>query len=156
MVPGDWKSAEMKKPIILIWVSLILIISGCMSTQEQKKIQKVCFNENCYSVELAQTDEQRQTGLMGREHLDKDKGMLFIYEDDGVYTFWMKNTLIPLDMIWIDKNATVARIIKNAEPCGKEYCPSINPNKKAKYVLEINGGEADRIGLAEGSRLVFV
>ena len=156
MVPGDWKSAEMKKPIILIWVSLILIISGCMSTQEQKKIQKVCFNENCYSVELAQTDEQRQTGLMGREYLDKDMGMLFIYEDEGVYPFWMKNTLIPLDMIWIDKNATVARIIKNAEPCGKEYCPSINPNKKAKYVLEINGGEADSIGLAEGSRVVFM
>ena len=146
----------MKKPIILIWVSLILIISGCVSIQEQKKIQKVCFNENCYSVELAQTDEQRQTGLMGREYLDKDMGMLFIYEDEGVYPFWMKNTLIPLDMIWIDKNATVGRIIKNAEPCGKEYCPSINPNKKAKYVLEINGGEADRIGLSEGSRVVFM
>jgi len=146
----------MKKPIILIWVSLILIISGCVSIQEQKKIQKVCFNENCYSVELAQTDEQRQTGLMGREYLDKDMGMLFIYEDEGVYPFWMKNTLIPLDMIWIDKNATVGRIIKNAEPCGKEYCPSINPNKKANYVLEINGGEADRIGLSEGSRVVFM
>ena len=146
----------MKKQIILLWISLILLIGGCVSTPEQKKIQKVCFNENCYAVELAQTDEQRQTGLMGREHLDKDKGMLFIYEDEGVYTFWMKNTLIPLDMIWIDGNGTVARIIKNAEPCGKEYCPSINPNKKAKYVLEINGGEADRLGLAEGSRLIFL
>jgi uncharacterized protein len=156
MVSGDWKSAEMKKHIIFMLVSLILLVSGCTGIQEQKKIQKVCFKENCYDVELAQTDEQRQTGLMGRENLDKDKGMLFVYGEDGVYTFWMKNTLIPLDMIWIDGNGTVVRIIKNAEPCGKEYCPSINPNKKARYVLEIRGGEADSIGLAEGNKIVFM
>jgi|WetSurMetagenome_2_1015567.scaffolds.fasta_scaffold08716_8 uncharacterized protein len=146
----------MKKPIILLLVSLTLLVSGCASMQEQKKIQKVCFEENCYAVELAQTDEQRQTGLMGRESLDKDQGMLFVYGEEGIYTFWMKNTLIPLDMIWIDGNGTVVRIVKNAEPCGKEYCPSINPNKKARYVLEINGGEADRIGLVDGSGLVFI
>jgi uncharacterized protein len=146
----------MKKPCILMWISLILLISGCLNMQEQKKIRMVCFNENCYAVELAETDAQRQVGLMGRESLDNDRGMLFVYGEDGVYTFWMKNTLMPLDMIWIDGNGTVVRIIKNAEPCGKEYCPSINPNKKARYVLEINSGEADRIGLAEGDKSVFM
>jgi len=146
----------MKKTCFLLGLFLVLLISGCITTKEEKKIRKVCFNENCYDVELAKTDEQRQLGLMNRESLDESKGMLFVYEDEGIHTFWMKNTRIPLDILWIDSNGTVVRIIKNAEPCTKEYCPSINPNKKANYVLEINGGEADSIGLAEGSRLVFL
>jgi uncharacterized membrane protein (UPF0127 family) len=146
----------MKKTFVLFGIFLVLLISGCTTTQEQEKIQKVCFNENCYAVELAETNEQRETGLMGRDHLDNDKGMLFVYGDDRVYTFWMKNTVIPLDMIWIDRDGKVVRIIKNAEPCGKEYCPSINPNKKARYVLEINGGEVDSRGLIEGSKAVFM
>jgi uncharacterized membrane protein (UPF0127 family) len=95
-------------------------------------------------------------GLMNRKSLGENRGMLFIYETDEIYTFWMKNTLIPLDMIWIDGNGTVVRIIKDCEPCGNEYCQSINPNKKARYVLEVNGGEADRINLSEGSSLAFV
>jgi uncharacterized membrane protein (UPF0127 family) len=146
----------MKKACFLSGIFLVLLFSGCVTTQEQKKIDKVCFNEKCYVVELAQTDEQRQMGLMNRKILGENKGMLFIYETDGIYTFWMKNTLIPLDMIWIDGNGTVVRIIKNCEPCGNEYCPSINPNKKARYVLEVNGGEADRINLSEGSSFAFV
>jgi uncharacterized membrane protein (UPF0127 family) len=146
----------MKKACFLSGILLVLLISGCVTTQEQKKIDKVCFNEKCYVVELAQTDEQRQMGLMNRENLGENKGMLFIYETDGIYTFWMKNTLMPLDMIWIDGNGTVVRIIKNCEPCGNEYCPSINPNKKARYVLEVNGGEADRINLSEGGTASFI
>lgn len=123
MVSGDWKSAEMKKTNILVWITLILLIGGCVSTQEQKKIQKVCFNENCFTVELAQTDEQRQTGLMGREQLDKDKGMLFVYDEDGIYTFWMKNTLIPLDMIWIDSNGTVVKNNKKRRTVRERILP---------------------------------
>ena len=145
----------MKKHIILLWISLILMIGGCVSTPEQKKIQKVCINENCYAVELAQTDEQRQTGLMGREHLDKDKGMLFIYEDEGVYTFWMKNTLIPLDMIWINGNREVISISKNVQPCQTSQCPLISPEQKVQYVLELNGGTSDKIGLAIGDKITF-
>jgi len=107
-------------------------------------------------VELAGTDEERKYGLMWRERLDVDHGMLFVYPADGVYSFWMKNTLIPLDIIWLAADGTVVYISENAEPCTSDYCPSINPNKKARYVLEINGGEAERIGLSEGDRMDLV
>jgi uncharacterized membrane protein (UPF0127 family) len=92
---------------------------------------------------------------MFREDLDPNRGMLFIFEEEGVYPFWMKNTLIPLDIIWIDKSKTVVFISKNTLPCEQEPCPTINPRKKAKYVLELCGGTADRIGLKAGDRLVF-
>ncbi|MFZ2456746.1 MAG: DUF192 domain-containing protein [Candidatus Altiarchaeia archaeon] len=144
----------MKKTFVLLGIFLIVVSGGC-TDQKEKNIRQVCHNEKCFDVELAETDEQRQRGLMGRESLDENKGMLFVYEENGIHTFWMKDTLIPLDMIWIDGDGTVVRIIENAEPCPKEYCPSINPNRKARYVLEINGGEANRTGLAEGSRLSF-
>ena len=87
---------------------------------------------------------------MFREKLDADKGMLFIYEKEGKYPFWMKNTLIPLDIIWIDKNKEVVFISANAQPCKEDYCPSILPPENAKYVLEINGGVSEKIGLAIG------
>jgi uncharacterized membrane protein (UPF0127 family) len=91
-------------------------------------------------------------GLMNRTHMDPDKGMLFIFSQDGIYPFWMKDTLIPLDMIWMDSNGTVVFIGKNEQPCGM-VCPSINPGVPARYVLELNAGSADRIGLNVGDRL---
>ncbi len=92
---------------------------------------------------------------MFREHLEPDEGMLFVFEEEGVHPFWMKNTLIPLDIIWIDNDRSVVFVSKNTPPCEQEPCPTINPGKKAKYVLEVCGGTADRIGLKVGDRLVF-
>ncbi|MEI7425030.1 MAG: DUF192 domain-containing protein [Candidatus Staskawiczbacteria bacterium] len=100
----------------------------------------VCFGEKCFQVELAKTPLQREKGLMNRERLDKDRGMLFIFDKDGIYPFWMKNTLIPLDIIWINSNNEVVFISQNAQPCKSLICTSVFPDKNAKYVLEINGG----------------
>ena len=144
----------MKKIFLLSLVLLTAAVCGCLSAPEER-IKRVCFKEKCYDVELAQTEEQRSRGLMYRELLDADKGMLFIYKEDGTYSFWMKNTLIPLDIIWLESDGTVAHIVENAQPCPEEYCPSINPNRKARYVLEINGGEAKRLGVREGERMEF-
>lgn len=99
---------------------------------------------------------ERSRGLMYREGLDSDKGMLFIFEKEGEYPFWMKNTLISLDIIWINENKEVVFISENAQPCSEEYsCPSISPGKNAKYVLEINGGTSERIGLKIGDKANF-
>ena len=96
-------------------------------------------------------------GLMFREKMDADKGMLFIFEKEGEYPFWMKNTLIPLDIIWINEDKEVVFISENAQPCNEEYsCSSINPGNNAKYVLEINGGISEKIGLKIGDKANFL
>lgn len=116
---------------------------------------RVYFKDHCFYVELAQTADEKTRGLMFREHLNPDRGMFFIFEDEGEYSFWMKNTLIPLDIIWINKNKEAVFISRDTQPCKTEPCPTINPGIKAKYVLELNGGTAEKIGLTVGDRLEF-
>lgn len=130
----------------------------------QKNISKVCFREptlneqseskGCFQVEIADTILEQQKGLMFRESLDRDGGMLFVFEKEGNYPFWMKNTLIPLDMIWINQNQEVVFIEENAQPC-QEICTEINPNQNAKYVLEVNGGLSSEINLKIGDKISF-
>jgi len=116
---------------------------------------KVCINLNCFSVELAETNAEREKGLMYRKELGWGNGMLFIFDKEGVYPFWMKNTLIPLDIIWIDKNYTVVFINKNSQPCGVGDCQSINSDVNAQYVLEINAGLCDNLGINMGDVVTF-
>lgn len=119
------------------------------------KTGKVCFNTNCFDIEIAKTNTQRQEGLMNRESLDKNGGMLFVFDEEGMHSFWMKNTLITLDMIWINQNNEVVFIAENAEPCRTENCPHISPDRKAMYVLEINGGLAKELNVNVGDRVDF-
>jgi len=92
---------------------------------------------------------------MFREKLDSNKGMLFIFDREGEYPFWMKNTLIPLDIIWINEKKEVVFISENTQPCEKDPCLSVNPGKNAEYILEVNGGAAQKIGLNMGDTLNF-
>lgn len=136
---------------ILFLISMAILFSSYFGNQNL-----VCFKNNCFAVEIAETNLERSHGLMFREKLDLDKGMLFVFEEEGEHSFWMKNTLIPLDIIWINKAKEVVFISGNSQPCQEEYaCPSINPGKNAKYVLEINAGVAEKIGLKVGDKICF-
>lgn len=126
--------------ISVSFIALILYYSSVKFFVKENNINKVCFEKNCFLVELAITNAEREVGLMNRTSLDKNKGMLFIFDGEGNYPFWMKNTLIPLDMIWLDKNYKVVYVAENVQPCKIADCPIINPNINAKYVLEINAG----------------
>jgi uncharacterized protein len=118
------------------------------------ELSEVCFDGNCFDVEIADDDSERQRGLMFRESLDSDIGMLFVFDSDGVYPFWMKNTLVPLDIIWLSSDGEVVFISDKSAPCPSDgECPSINPNAEARYVLEIGGGRAREIGLEVGDKL---
>ncbi|HQK63807.1 MAG TPA: DUF192 domain-containing protein [Candidatus Staskawiczbacteria bacterium] len=124
----------------------------------KKDISQVCFYqdyERCFSVELAKTEAERENGLMFRESLDEGKGMLFIFDRDGIYPMWMKNMQIPLDMIWMDKDGNIVFIKENVQPCGEEECQSITPTKRAYYVLEIKSGLVDAYRLEVGNRASF-
>ena len=107
------------------------------------------------SVEIAADDETRAQGLMYRDQLREGTGMLFIFPQTGDYPFWMKNTLIPLDMIWIDENHKVVHVSANVPPCKADPCPNYPPNAPARYVLELAGGMAARHKVTAGSALVF-
>jgi len=131
----------MKKKIVLPTLIIILIIISIFIYQNNKNVEEtsqVCINEKCFNVELAETDAERANGLSNRNFLDENNGMLFIFQEYGIYNFWMKETLIPLDIIWINENKIVY-IERNAQPCLEAFCPIFNPNQTANYVLEING-----------------
>lgn len=116
---------------------------------------RVCLKNNCFLVELAKTAEARSQGLAGRQSLEKDKGMLFIFEQEGTYPLWMKDALITLDIIWIDKDRKIVFINKNSQPCDTADCPIINPENKAKYVLEINAGICEKMGIRTGDYITL-
>lgn len=101
-------------------------------------------------VEVAATPKDREIGLMNRESLADDTGMLFDFRESRPVSMWMKNTLIPLDMLFIDKTGTIVRIARNAKPHSLETIPS---GKPVRYVLEINGGAAAGYGAKAGDRL---
>ena len=106
-------------------------------------------------AEVAADSETRAQGLMYRDHLRPGTGMLFFFPEDGEYPFWMKNTRIVLDMIWIDSNKVIASIAHDVQPCQVENCPSYPPNARARYVLEVSGGVARAHGLKVGDVLRF-
>lgn len=108
------------------------------------------------SVELAQTSEEKAIGLMNRTALPEDQGMLFVYENDEPRVFWMKNTLIPLDMIFINKSLTIVSIQQDAPPCVQDPCAAYSSAAPAAYVLEVNGGFAQRHGIAVGDAVTFI
>lgn len=106
-------------------------------------------------VELAADEETRALGLMFRDQLRPGTGMLFFFPADGHYPFWMKNTLIPLDLIWVAADRRVAHAKFNVPPCKADPCPSYPPNVNARYVLEVAGGVAQQHGLKAGDTLRF-
>nr|WP_309501785.1 DUF192 domain-containing protein [uncultured Roseovarius sp.] len=103
-----------------------------------------------FTVELADDEAERAQGLMHRESMPQSAGMLFVYPDERRVGFWMKNTLIPLDMIFIDATGTVRKVHHRAKP--HDLSP-IMSGKDTQMVLEINGGLAERLGIVPGSEM---
>jgi uncharacterized membrane protein (UPF0127 family) len=106
-------------------------------------------------IEIAAEEELRAQGLMYRDHLANDAGMLFFFPEEGEYPFWMKNTRIPLDMIWIDSNRRIVHITHDVPPCHVADCPNYPPHAIARYVLELAAGVAKQHGLKEGDVLRY-
>ncbi len=103
-------------------------------------------------IEIAETDYETQTGLMYRKSLPDTAGMLFIFPEESRHSFYMKNTLIPLDLLFIRGDLTIANIARNAKPLDETGIPSAGP---VQYVLEINKGMSDHWGVEPGDRIRF-
>jgi hypothetical protein len=106
-------------------------------------------------LELALTPDEITQGLMFRPSLADNRGMLFLFEVDRVPSFWMKHTMIPLDLLFLDGQGAIVDLVENAQPCAAEPCPQYIPSRAVSAVLEVSAGTADRHGLAIGDRLAF-
>jgi len=141
------------KHFLFLLLAASLVFLGCHAAD--KKDSTVCIREHCYRVEVAADQEALLTGLMHRDHLDRDSGMLFIFSQATQHSFWMKNTLIPLDMIWLNHVRQVVHIEENVPPCKQEPCPTYTPKRESIYVLELNAGEVKNKGIREGDSFEF-
>ncbi|MFA6955347.1 MAG: DUF192 domain-containing protein [Thermoanaerobaculia bacterium] len=106
-------------------------------------------------IEVVADPDTRAQGLMFRSSIGAGHGMLFIFPASDVHSFWMKNTLIPLDILWIDEARTVVHVERNVPPCKADPCPSYPPKAAAKFVLELGAGQAAAHRLDVGGKLVF-
>jgi hypothetical protein len=103
-------------------------------------------------IEIADDDQQRELGLMMRRDMKEDNGMLFIFPYETLQAFWMKNTIIPLDILYVNSQNEIVKIYKNTEPYSEKSLPS---GKPSLYVVEVNGGYTDKYGIKEGNKIVW-
>ena len=109
-----------------------------------------------YSVEVADNDTERARGLMFRDAMDPGHGMLFVHDREEPQAYWMKNTRIPLDILYFDDARRLVSQQRDVPPCGLgNACPSYPSNAPARYVLELNAGQAARLGLEQGTTLTL-
>lgn len=139
----------------VILISAVLLIVNNNSTISEP--DKICIeNKACFDAEIADTPENRTLGLSNRDSLDENKAMLFAFEIEGIYGFWMKDMNFPLDIIWIDKNLEIVGIEKNLQPCETgRSCFIVYPDEKIIYALEVNSGLSDRHGFEKGDVIYF-
>jgi hypothetical protein len=142
----------MKRSIILA-VSLLFAACGSQFPQQEILLRSPEGEELSLQVEIADTPEQREQGLMHRKSLSKNAGMLFLLPEEAVQSFWMKNTLIPLDILYFDANGVLVSV-RQMEPCVSDPCPAYSSGIPALYALELNAGATERLGIGAGWTLV--
>lgn len=109
-----------------------------------------------YSVEIADAHEERNRGLMFRDRLEDGHGMLFLHDAERPLAYWMKNTRIPLDILYFDSERRLVSASQGVPPCSLgDRCPPYPSTGPALYVLELNAGEAAELGVSPGDELVF-
>ena len=106
-----------------------------------------------FSVEIADSREEQALGLMFRDSMPDDHGMVFLFPGEAMRSFWMKNCRIPLDIFYFDEDLKLVSVSENAPPCRTQRCPSYPSTGPAKYVLELNAGKAAELGVQAGDAL---
>ncbi|MDD5096510.1 MAG: DUF192 domain-containing protein [Candidatus ainarchaeum sp.] len=157
------KEASPKKDSKLIYVlfalAVLIAVFFLITQNSHPGKEEITFTNSAdqqipVHVEIADDFQELEEGLMFRESLPEDEGMLFVFPRPGNYAFWMKDTLVPLDAIYMDENSTVVGIVQ-MEPCIADPCPAYAPDSEALYVLEVNKGFSERHGIELGSRMTL-
>ena len=137
--------------LIIVFLVGFFLINYFPSKKENIRYVKIVGQD--IKVDLADTNESRAQGLSGRSDLKENEGMLFIFEHEGVYPFWMKDMNFDIDIIWINKDLKVVYVKKNATP--ESYPKTYIPSENAKYVLEVLSGFSDKNNLKIGDSVLF-
>jgi uncharacterized membrane protein (UPF0127 family) len=140
--------------LTVAWIAIALMpaLAACDPAPQVEIVSANNSTRARVKVEIADTPDARELGLMYRKHLDDDAGMLFVFPAAENAEFWMKNTVIPLDMVFADPNGKVIGIVANAEPYSEKNVGGFGPTL---YVLEVNGSYAAKHGIVTGDRLEF-
>ncbi len=135
---------------VLFSILLIAICAACSAGGPSVEIGGERF-----SVEIADTTDKQALGLMFRDEMAADHGMLFIFPNEAPRSFWMKNCRIALDIMYFDKDLNMVSASLDTPPCRVSQCPSYPSIAAAMYVLELNAGVAERLGVGPGSRMTL-
>jgi uncharacterized protein len=141
------RSIWLRLPVVL---TIILLLAGCPRPEPT-----VTLKAREFTVELAQNDADRARGLMFREAMPEDRGMLFIFDDEQMRSFWMHNCKISLDIFYFDAALKLVSVAENVPPCNlpESQCPNYPSAAPARYVLELNAGMAKRLDVQAGDEL---
>lgn len=158
-----WPSDRSRRGGVTLLLALGLLVYGPPAAQAELLASPDCAGDRAsfatdrgiesFRIEIADTVEERAQGLMFRREVPAGSGMLFIYDRAVPVSFWMRNTLVPLDLIFLDARGVIRHIHRMARPLDETPIPGAaagDPQPDRLMVLEIAGGEADRLGLAEG------
>ncbi len=141
----------MRRTFHLLMMACALFVLGACTMQTRDPW--VELRGHRYSVEIADTDQERQQGLMFRDALAPDSGMLFVHDAEQPLAYWMKNTRIALDILYFDQQRRLVSVA-TAPPCSLgDSCPPFASEGPARYVLELNAGEAGKLHVGKGDRL---
>ena len=132
----------------ILFLATALLCSSCMAQGPYVELKGQRF-----MVELAETQEKQALGLMFRDSLPQDHGMLFIFPGESMRSFWMKNTRIPLDIFYFNSQLELVSVAENVSPCRTRNCPGYPSTGPAKYVLELNSGMATELDVKTGDLL---
>lgn len=167
------KNIFLRIPLTAIaMITAVILLSSCQKQPDEIKIDtvnnkdaskiqfkkqgEVYFQDSAkkllkkIDVEIAESEETRHLGLMYRENMQEDQGMLFLFPAEEYQSFYMKNTIMPLDIMFINSKKQIVKIHKNTVPYSEKSLPSMNP---AIYVVEVVAGFADKYGIKEGSHI---
>jgi len=138
---------------VLVVLAIIFTYQITLRSGEVPKNGWVIIGNHSFVVDIADTEKLREKGLSFRKTLNKDSGMIFVFEKPETHHFWMKDMDFPIDIIWIDEDLKIGNIEKNIDP--KTYPNSYSPESPSQYVLEINGGRSDELGIKEGEPVII-
>lgn len=154
--------------LIPITIAAVIIgVIGMLTLPSDSKLESVEFprgtiliDDIALEVQIADSEPRRVRGLMFQDQLPYDQGMIFVFDEPGLYSLWMLNMQFPLDMIWFDHNGNIVHIEKNVPPCKTALeitaCQSVVPDNEALYVLEVTSGFIDQNNITKDSKLTII
>ena len=148
--------SDVKKLILVSLVVTLTLAIVAGQSLYQTKSTHIIIERVLLTVDLAETPAAQERGLSGRSSMPSDYGMLFIFNDENYWGFWMSDMRFPLDIIWFNSNRQAVFIESNLSPCSPQNCPIYTPTARARYVLEVNAGFVAAHQITYGTSFSFL